>query len=341
VKLPRNAQIWLPGYLKDRLGSRPSGPATVWLAICDHYEPYWRNQDDELARQRVAQWVEHWPRIAARHSDDFGGKPQYCFFYPEEEYRPWLLDSLAGMVHDGLGDVEIHLHHDNDTEAAFIERMGGFLETLHTRHGLLHEEDGRPVFAFIHGNWCLDNSRPDGRWCGLNNEITLLRRMGCYADLTFPSGASPTQPRTVNQIYFATDDPAKPRSYDFGTAVTPGGRQTGDLLMIPGPFGLRWRERLVPRMEAGDLAGYDLPTPYRAARWLDLAPRLGGDIFLKLHTHGTQERNSRALLEGGLDRLFQVVGEACRQQGHQLRFATAWTIRNRIEVIRLGEPAGH
>ena len=37
-------------------------------------------------------------------------------------------------------------------------------------------------FGFIHGNWCLDNSRADGRWCGLNNELILLRELGCYAD---------------------------------------------------------------------------------------------------------------------------------------------------------------
>ena len=53
--------------------------------------------------------------------------------------------------------------------------------------------NGRVVFGFIHGNWALDNSRPDGKYCGLNNEITLLRDLGCYADFTMPSGASPTR----------------------------------------------------------------------------------------------------------------------------------------------------
>ena len=47
----------------------------------------------------------------------------------------------------------------------------------------------------------------DGRWCGLNNEIGLLCRLGCYADFTFPSAPSETQPAMVNAIYYSRDDP--------------------------------------------------------------------------------------------------------------------------------------
>ena len=42
-------------------------------------------------------------------------------------------------------------------------------------------------YAFIHGNWSLCNSRPDGRYCGVNNELDVLRETGCYADFTLPS----------------------------------------------------------------------------------------------------------------------------------------------------------
>ena len=77
------------------------------------------------------------------------------------------------------------------------------------RHGLLacDRRTGRPAYGFIHGNWALDNSRPDGRWCGVNNELDVLRETGCYADFTFPSAPSPTQPRKINSIYYAVDDP--------------------------------------------------------------------------------------------------------------------------------------
>jgi hypothetical protein len=338
ITLPRNAQIWLPGYIRDRLASRrvPTG-GRVWLALADHWEPYWLHPSDEVAASRVATWTKHWPEVARRHVDSNGRSPQYTFYYPQEEYRPQFLDALAGMKQAGIADVDIHIHHDGEGQQNFVDRMSGFIDTLVSRHGLLRISNGRPVFGFIHGNWALDNSRPDGRCCGLNNEITLLRDLGCYADFTMPSGSSPTQARTVNSIYWVTDDPLRPRSYDYGAAVKPGLLGSGDLLMIPGPFGLRWASRLVPRMEAGELACYDLPTSYRVQRWLDLAPRIGGDIFVKLFTHGAQERNSSALLlEGGFDRLFAALTAGCRQRGYRLHYVSTWEMRQAIDVAVRG-----
>ena len=305
----------------------------VWVTIADHWEPYWRNRSDEIAAERVALWSKHWPEIARRHADSTGRPPQYTFFYPQEEYRPAFLDSLAEMVRAGIGDVDVHIHHNGEGQQNFVDRMSGFIETLASKHGLLRQFNGRTVFGFIHGNWALDNSRPDGKWCGLNNEITLLRELGCYGDFTMPSGNSPTQARTVNSIYWVTDDPQRPRSYDHGVPVRPGAPGCGDLLMIPGPLGLRWAERLVPRLETGEIARQDLATPYRVKRWLELAPRIGGDIFLKLHTHGTQEMNSSALLlNGGLERLFTLLAEECRRRQYELRYVPAWQMRQAVDA---------
>jgi hypothetical protein len=338
ISLPRNAQLWLPGYVRNRLTARraPSG-SRVWVALADHWEPYWLHPSDEVAAARVAAWVKYWPEIARRHADSSGRPPQYTFYYPQEEYRSQFLDSLAEMKRAGIADVDVHIHHDGEGQQNFVDRMSGFIETLVSRHGLLRLSNGRPVFGFIHGNWALDNSRPDGRCCGLNNEITLLRDLGCYADFTMPSASSPTQSRTVNSIYWVTDDPMRPRSYDHGVAVRPGVPGKGDLLMIPGPLGLRWAERLVPRMETGELASYDLPTAYRVARWLDLAPLIGRDIFIKLFTHGAQERHSAALLlDGGLDRLFTLLVEGCRRRGHELHYVSTWEMRQAVDAAVRG-----
>ena len=339
ISLPRHAELWLPGYIRNRLAAQPAlRGARVWVAIADHWEPYWSNPSDETAAGRVALWVKHWPEIARRHADSTGRAPQYTFYYPQEEYRPRFLDSLAEMKRAGIADVDVHIHHDGEGQQNFVDRMSGFIEALVTRHGLLRLSHGRPVFGFIHGNWALDNSRPDGRWCGLNNEITLLRDLGCYADFTMPSGNSPTQSRTVNTIYWVCDDPLKARSYDRGVAVKPGVPGAGDLLMIPGPLGLRWAERLKPRLETGEIACQDLPTPCRVQRWLDLAPRIGSDIFIKLYTHGAQERHSSALLlQGGLERLFTLLVEGCRRYGHQLRYVSTWEMRQAVDAAVRGE----
>ena len=266
--LPREtAHLWLPGYIKSRLRALDRPPATdVWVVFADHFEPLWAKADLQTARRRVAGWRAAWPEIAARHRDSDGRPPCYAFFYPEEEYRPELLEPLAEMARLGIADVEVHLHHDQDTEAAFRDRLGTFLQALHRDHGLLRLADGLIRFAFIHGNWCLDNSRPDGRWCGLNNEITILREMGCYADFTLPAAPDPSQTGLVNVIYRATDDPARPGSHGSGVPIVAGGSDDGDLTLIPGPSGARLDRASVSQAAARHWRGGRQSPPIARAR---------------------------------------------------------------------------
>src|SRR6202043_585670 len=101
-----------------------------------------------------------------------------------------------------------------------------------------HRRTGEVAYGFVHGNWALDNSRPDGRWCGVNNELDILRQTGCYADFTLPSYPSPTQTRKINSIYYATDDPARPKSHDRGINVGSAPRPANSLMLIQGPLAL-------------------------------------------------------------------------------------------------------
>ena len=337
MRLPRNAQIWLPGYLASCL-RRSSGQGAVWLAICDHFEPLWRKADHALAAERVGAWRRKWPEVARRHADSAGRTPRYTFFYPEEEYAPEYLDPLAEMAQAGLGEIQVHVHHDGESEAAFVDRMSRFIEVLHTRHGALASVGGKTAFGFIHGNWALDNSREDGRYCGLNNEITLLRELGCYADFTLPSAPETTQTRTVNSIYWATDDPCRPKSHDRGIPVRPGGGVDGDLMIIQGPLGLRWwgHGRKVPRIDCGELAGNDPPTRERVRLWLRLAPRIGEHTFVKLYAHGAQERNLHPLLDGGLDLLFRLLAEECGRTEQRFYFVSAHQMWQAVECLRTG-----
>lgn len=326
--IAQNAHLWLPGYLRSRWQRRKLPPPKhVYLMIADHFEPFWNGADEDTARRRVEMWRREWPRIADRTRDSKGRPPQYTFFYPEEEYRPHLLDMLAELKELKIADMEIHIHHDGEGEHDFVDRIERFKEVLYYRHGLLRKENGRIVFGFIHGNWALDNSRPDGRWCGLNNEITLLRDLGCFADFTLPSAPSAAQTALVNTIYWATDDPQRPKSHATGVPVVRGGHSHGDLLMIPGPLGVNWRERsrrLLPRLETGELASYALPTPERVRLWLDCAPRVGENLFVKLFSHGAQERNCECLLNGHLNRLFDAVTTECSRRDLQLFYVSAW-----------------
>jgi hypothetical protein len=284
----------------------------------------------ETAMQRVARWQDCWPKIAEAAPRDASGKqPCYSFFYPQEDYRRELLTPLAEMTRQGICDVEVHIHHDQETPDGFREKIKTFCRQLREEHGLLHDIDGRTMFGFIHGNWALDNSRPDGRWCGLTGEIELLRELGCYADFTMPSLPSDTQGRIVNQIYWCTGTPGRPKAFDRGVEARVGAGVQGDLMMITGPLGLRYSGRLMPRLETGELAGYDLPTPYRVKRWLDLAPRVGDDLFVKLYAHGAREDNADGLLgtgakAGGLAEMFSWLQEQSAERQLELHWASAF-----------------
>lgn len=342
MKLPRHAEIWLRPYLADRtrrlLDPGSSRVKHVWLTIADHFEPFWNHADLETARRRVQAWRKRWPEIAGEVRNSYANvRPRYTFFFPVEQYHPEVLDLLAEMTRDGIADVEVHIHHDGEGREDFLHRVGAFCQTLIERHGLLRKVEGQARFGFIHGNWALDNSLPEGRWCGLDNEITLLRDLGCYADFTMPSGPCPSQARTINTLYWCTDDPHAPKSYDCGTPLCEGRGQSGDLLIIPGPLGLRWRGRILPRMETGEVAAYDPPTAYRARRWFDLAPRLGEHAFLKLYTHGAIESNLASLLSKGLSDLFGITCGEAERRGARIHFVSAWQMYRAIQAIIAGD----
>ena len=183
----RQMQLWLPSYLRpcpedlaarrdiacrvrSVLESPQAEPVDVFLAICDHYEPRCGGASHDTALARVDRWCAEYPRLFGRFRDSGGRAPQHTFFFPQDEYHPDYLDRLAELCADGWGDVH--------------------------RHGLLRRDPttGEIIYGFIHGNWALCNCRPDGRWCGVDQELTVLRETGCYADFTLPSAPTDNAP---------------------------------------------------------------------------------------------------------------------------------------------------
>ena len=342
----RHMHLWLGSYLRRRAPKPAHGPVHVMFCFVDHFEPVWGKVTLETQRARVDRWCHDYRLLAGAHRDADGRPPQHTFFYPEEEYLEEHLDKLATLCADGFGEIEIHLHHDNDTEANFRATISRFNEHLHARQGALSRDPatGQLRFGFIHGNWCLDNSRADGRWCGLNNELILLRELGCYADFTLPSAPSDTQTRMINAIYYATDDPQRPKSHDSGLPVRVGGQASGDLMIVQGPLGLNWRDRrhgVIPRIENADVRLSCPPHPNRVDAWVRTAIQVEGRpdwIFVKIHTHGTQERDMDTLLGEPMHLMHEYLERRYNDgQRYVLHYVTARELYNIVKAAEAGK----
>lgn len=247
----------------------------------------------------------------------------------------------------GLGEIDIHLHHHDDTEAGLREKLRRFTRTLVDRHDALpvDPKTGQIRWSFIHGNWALDNARPDGIACGVNNELIVLREEGCYADYTLPAAPDPCQTRTINQIYYATDDPHKPKSHDTGERVRVGGKAVGDLMIIQGPLGLMWHSRkfgLIPRIENADIRTSSPPSPKRVDEWIRTGVHVQGRpewIFVKIHTHGTQERDMDTLLGAPMRRAYEHLQRQYNDgRDWKLHYVSAREMYNIVKAAEAGEP---
>src|SRR5271170_3538308 len=120
----KNVHLWLPSYLQRRPPA-PVTPTHVFFCFVDHYEPLWSSASRHQGLERVEHWFENYPRMADRFHDADGRPPQHTFFYPAEEYVPQYLDLLARLCRRGYGEVEIHLHHDNDTAENLRQTIEG------------------------------------------------------------------------------------------------------------------------------------------------------------------------------------------------------------------------
>jgi hypothetical protein len=340
----KNVHLWLASYIAQSPRRREpfAKPTHIFFCIADHFEPLWHGASREQGLERVKFWHENYPRFAKNFRDADGRPPQHTFFYPAEEYRSEFLELLAKLCAAGYGEVEIQIHHDNDTPEGLREKLETFKKQL-AEHGFLaRDRQNRVRFGFVHGNWALDNSRRDGRWCGVNTELRVLRDAGCYADFTLPSAPSDTQTRKINSIYYAADD-ERPKSHDDGIDAVVGGQPVGDLLLVQGPLALNWRNRkwgIFPRIEAGEIAAESPPSANRAQIWVNQRIGVAGKrdwVFIKLHTHGTQERNFPAILGEPARQMHGFLREKFNDgRNFVLHYVTAREVANLVRAAESG-----
>jgi hypothetical protein len=349
----KNLHTWLGGYAVDRarraLRPRAVGPRHLLFAVCDHFEPLWRDAGPPQGRARVRTWSEGYPASFGAFRDADGRPPRHTFFYPGEQYAPDYLEPLADLARRGFGEVEVHLHHDRDTPDGLRASLDRAISD-YSRHGhVSRTAGGQPRWAFIHGNWCLANSRRDGRMCGVDAELPLLFEAGCYADFTFPSAPDESQPNIVNEIYWPAGDLSRRRAYERGTRARVGEVRRDRLLLVQGPIALARRPgRLAVRIESAAIQAGDPPTPARVDTWVAQDIHVEGRpewVFVKVHIHGAPERNAASILGDAGRRLHEYLG-ARYNDGRRwvLHYVTAREMYN-VAIAAMegasGDPSAH
>lgn len=341
----RRPDIWLPAYVaaapartSARLRRRRRLTDVIFL-VCDHFEPRHGASDPRQPFRRLEIWAREYARLQRRCREAFGTTPLHTWFYPPHHGNEHLA-GLADMVFAGLGEVELHYHHRDDNETTLRQ---GLERTLadYRRWGLLLESGSEPrqSFGFIHGDWALNNSRR-GQLCGVNDEITILQQLGCWADLTMPSGDL-CQTRKINSIYYATSDPRRPKGHDRGVDARVGVTEPRGLLMLQGPLAINWRAPGYPRIENAALTTANWGRLDRIRKWLDCNIHVQGRpewLFVKLHSHGAIERDFDALFGERAWSMHRTLNERYNDgRRYRLHYVTARQAYNIVKAAEHGE----
>lgn len=343
--------IWLPGYFRQRSCNERAkeaamkvGVTHILFCMVDHFEPISQGSTKKEERARMQTWLELYPRLAANHRDSTGRPPQHTWFYPIENYCAEYLDGLVDLCQQGLGEIEVHLHHGHDTSEALKDKFVRGLKDF-SRHGaqVTQEVPPRTTYGFIHGNLALDNSRFDPEFCGVNDELTILKRTGCYADFSLPTVPCISQSKKVNAIYYATDDPLCPKSFDFGVDAEVGKKQAGDLLLVTGPLSFNWYSRkwgIFPRIENAEIQDSNPPTKERVQIWVDQHIHVKGRpewVVVKVSCHGAEERSWDALFGRPAETMYSHLETQYRDRaGYRLHYVTARELYNIIKAAEAG-----
>lgn len=339
----KNLLIWLPDYISDSpTFEKTDGVTDIIFVVIDHWEPG-GNQDI------LNTWMTGYRALADKHIDADGKKLQHTHFYPIDQFHGNEVDSIVQLAREGYGDVEVHLHHKSDTEESLRKKFVDGLDSLQA-HGALRSADGIDRWAFVHGNWALDNSRLENNnnYCGVNSEISLLQELGCFADFTFPSLFHTAQPEKVNKIYYAVDDPEKPRSYSEGVVTSVGCQPRPEqFMLVEGPLMVDWsdwRFKTHPTIEDGNLY-WEIPTTFhRFELWLKANVHVDGRpnwVFVRPFTHGAGVHRKEAfdnILGKNIDQMLTEV-EATYNDGtrYRLHYMTAREAYNVIKAAEAGK----
>jgi hypothetical protein len=311
----------------------------IIFTVANHFEPSWSASggllDLNAQRRRLDEYHKLARKTGEAITDADGTKFRHTNFYPAEQYDFRLLETMSEMQSEGLGEVEIHLHHGvekPDTAENLRKSLVEFRDILAERHKCLSrfEADSQPKYAFVHGNLALANSC-GGRFCGVDEEMRILQETGCYVDMTLPSAPDESQIPLINQIYECGLPLNERIPHRKGRRVEIFGNRPELPLIFTGPLVFNWTRRIkgfpVPRIDDGALVENQPADLQRLSRWLSANVTVKGRtdwIFVKLYCHGFFDHDQSAAIGAGAEKFFGEIIENGEKTGdYKVYFASA------------------
>jgi len=347
----KNNLPWLARYpfvrADDFLRQDSGKPKHIIFTVANHFEPSWSENgllDLDTQRRRLDDYHKLARKIGDAVTDADGTKFRHTNFSPAEQYDFQILEQMAAMQAEGLGEVEIHLHHGvekPDTAENLRKTLTEFRNRIAEEHKCLSRLDnaGEPMYAFVHGNLALANSA-GGKFCGVDNEMQILQETGCYVDMTLPSAPDETQVPMLNAIYECGLPLTEKIPHRTGRRVAAFGNQPQLPLIFTGPLVLNWTRRVkgfpLPRIEDGALVDSQRMDLLRLNRWLSANITVVNRpewVFVKLYCHGFFDRDQPSSIGERARRFFSEVIENGERTGdYTVHFASAREAFNMVSA---------
>ncbi len=342
----KNIHIWLADYLLSNVrfllkNDRSDDEVKdIMFLFVDHFEMAGKSE-------RLNAWLNVYPDVVNKFTDSDGIKPQHTWFYALDLTHEHELEAIKKLVDDGYGEVELHWHHSHCSGEQFEIDLKNGLEVFH-KYGYMkpYKEGVHSSFSFIHGNWSLNNARGE-EFCGIDNEIDILKRYGCYADFTFPALFSPAQPKYVNKITY-TNRSVLNKDYDYARESEVGINESDDEFMImQGPLSINykdWRHKWHPTFEDGDInSNFTQGSKKRIDCWVRQNVHIKNKpnwIFVKIFCHGAQDHVS--LCSDSTKKMYEYLGAKYNDgKKYRLHYVTArecYNIIKAAEDSQVGNP---
>jgi len=333
------ASDWFLPYVYDSLFTDRYGSSKVEhliFVVADHYEPDHPQAQNKHGTQRNEDWLKKFRPIADKHKDSYNNNFRYTWFYAYDQKNDTVIVELNKMVYQGYGEIELHWHHPISNSTKFPSELQEALNWFNQYGALLTSgENPQSRFAFIHGNWSLDNSDhiDPHKFCGVNTELEILFDHGCFADFTFSTIDTPAQPKKINSIYYAQDD-TLPKSYNTGIDSEVGKSNNDALMIFEGPIGINFK---IMELEYSEIEYFSKFSEDRIHLWLDSNIHVKGRpewLFVKIYSHGIQ---SKEVIENHLDEFLSKLEKICYNKEIKLHYMSAREAYNVVKAAEDGQ----